>query len=205
MYERESNWRVMRPPALLGDGRGLWRGRLLLGSISAVLSHDWLRWCGVTHALGALGKFDKDLNIIHEYKVVHDARYVGIYYANWPINNHKHRARHQAVFDAIDQVLASSDGCLLVYCRNGQDRSVFLCYAYLRLWHKMGHTTAMQVLASRCDCHYKPLFYYDRQNEDNREWLDQLLTQGPWQGPCSLEEVMEWESGELEPPRVWNY
>ncbi len=198
VYERESNWRVRRPPALLGDGRGLWSGRLLLGSISAVLSHDWLRWRGVTHALGALGKYDKKFNVLPEYKAARDARYVGIYYANWPINNKQQHYRHHAVFDAIDRVLASSDGCLLVYCRNGRDRSVFLCYAYLRLRHEVGHATALQVLSSRCDCYGNPLFCFERQDEENRIWLEQLLTQGP----CSSEEVMEWECGELAPPRV---
>ena len=171
-YLHESTWRVMRPPALLGAERALWSGRLLVGSISAVLSHAWLRWCGVTHALGALGKYDVSGNVVPEYEAARATRYTDIYYANWPIRNKRERKRYCAVFDAMDKVLASSDGCLLVYCRNGRDRSAFICYAYLRLRHEVGHETALAVLSSRCDRYDNPLFRFERQDAECREWLE---------------------------------
>ena len=102
-----------------------------------------MKWCRVTHVLCVLGKYGSQGDVTEEYNAALEARLTDVCYCCFPVNNGGARQHYQAVFDAMDHVLASSKGCLLIHGRNGKDRSPFLCYAYLRLRHKFDHLSSL--------------------------------------------------------------
>ena len=72
------------PPSFIQTGR--WNGKLYLGSISAAVSEDWLRWARVTHVVCVLGEFADKNVVAHEWMVAHKNRFSDISYLDWPIS-----------------------------------------------------------------------------------------------------------------------
>ena len=61
---------------------------------------------------------------------------------------------------------------MLVHCRNGQDRTCFAVYAFLRLVHEMDHGTALAHVSQRADVRGQPLFDIARQRSELIEWVN---------------------------------
>ena len=69
--------------------------------------------------------------------------------------------------DALDDAA----NVVLVHCRNGQDRSCFAVYAFLRLVHHMDHQTALRHVYQRVDHLGYPLFDVTKQKSELMEWV----------------------------------
>ena len=74
-----------------------------------------MNWCRVFQVLCVIGKYDRVGNVTKEYHAVLDARRPGVCYFVFPVNNSGSRKHHQAVFNAMDRALASSQACLFFY------------------------------------------------------------------------------------------
>ena len=92
-------------------------------------------------------------------------------YLDWAINDPQQRSRWREAFALLAEVLDCDSNCVLVHCRNGQDRSCFTIYAYLRLMVGMMHDTAVQFVQERVDVHGEPLFDMSRQSSDLTGWV----------------------------------
>jgi len=190
-YQHEVHY-CRRPPALLKyPSHRLWRGQLFVGGVTAVLTPQWLEWAKVTHALGALGRYDQEGHEVPEYTAVQRAKVPSIRYYNFPINHQSQQARYAAIFQAMHDVLERDDQTLLIYCRNGKDRSCFVIYSFLRVWHLLTHDQALSTLAARCTYNGNPLFCYAKQDVKLVKWLTDVLAQPN----LHSEEVVEWQSG----------
>ena len=60
---------------------------------------------------------------------------------------------------------------VLVHCRNGQDRSCFAVYEFLRLVHHMDHQTALRHVYQRVDQHGYVLFDVTKQKSELVGWV----------------------------------
>ena len=147
------------------------------------MSPQWQAWANVTHSLGTTGLIDLLGNETPEFAAFRDSRFREsrrMRYYNYPIRETAQQARYPAVFRAMEEVLASSTKTR----KNGKDRSCFLVYAFLRLWH-------LQILNARCDANQRPLFCYEKQTPECVDWLTEALSKPRYH----LEENLEWRRG----------
>ena len=154
-----------------------------------MLTARWLKWAKVTHALGALGRYDKAGKEVPEYTAVQRAKLASIRYYNFPINQVSQQSRYAAIFRAMHEVLERDNQTLFIYCKNGKDRSCFVIYSFLRVWHHLTHDQALSTLAARCSYKGDPLFCYAKQDVRLVNWLTGVLAHPT----LHSEEVLEWQ------------
>ena len=173
------------PPVEICGTPKYWAARLYVGPLAAAISSQWLEWCGITHILCVLGRFDDNQCETKEWKAAHAHRQAGISYLDWPIGNTSERSLGRAVFSSLSKVLSRPNNAVLVHCRNGKDRSCMAVFAFLRLQMSFTHGDALQALRVRVGCNGKPLFNLNDQHQAVLNWyhdsLDESCEEAPFE------------------------
>ena len=151
-------------------------GRLLFCGLSPVLNVEWLRFQGVQLVVNCIGQYS-DNKETQLWKLVQKARegVRDICFKDWCIRSKNDQRFYLNTFAAIKDILDQREGCVLVHCRSGKDRSAFTVYAFLRLMCQLGDLTARAALNGRVDRWGHPVANLDFQQEAQQRWLDNEL------------------------------
>jgi len=164
------------PPGVIKQP-DVFKGRLLFCGLSPVLNVAWLRFQGVKLVVNCIGQFDAFHNVSAEWTLAHNAR-VGVHdirFKDWCIRSKADQQVYLNTFTAIKQVLDEQEGCVVVHCKSGKDRSAFTVYAFLRLMCNLDDDTARAALNVRVDKWGHPVANLDYQQESQHLWLENML------------------------------
>jgi len=145
-YTWETCHRSQRPPALIGDDLRLWAGRLYIGSMSPVLSKEWMTQCGDNE-----GRWETPEN-----EAAEQARLPHVAYSNFP---DKHSVdicplgfHAEAYVDRLARNLRSKLG-IRSPKTFGEIKILEKCLAYMIAMRKVFNTaTAEEIEAYVCIC-----------------------------------------------------
>jgi len=194
---------VMRTPAgvVPGAQTGLWEGKLLIGTLDHAINDEWLQWAGITHIICCLGTFNDSNGPAIEMTCARDTRFNSILYTDWKPNLTWIKQYHWAVYHDVQCVLKSPCNCVLVYCKSGCDRSMFMVSSFLRLYHYKNIHECKDLLANRQNIHGIPLEQLESwKRQDFMDWLDSAVQERSLQRPSPMATIA-WYNGSSSPKK----
>ena len=197
---------IARTPAsvVAGHQNGLWKGKMLVGTLDNAAHEQWLRWAKVTHIVNCLPAYNASREPAPEMNCAMSSRFRWIYYTEWIPKIDWIQRHHWDVFHKIQNALNDSQNCVLIYCKSGKDQSIFMIFSFLRMYHYKEIHDCKQLLSSRKDIHGVPLALEQLENrQDSRlmQWLQSaILQRDQYDRPPPLTTV-GWSDGAYPPKR----